>query len=76
MLKKKGNLIYLSWAKLLNQYANNDIITYKIYENSQGFPYFTDGKYTWVKISVTAADHTHQIILHVMNNMNKTVDKI
>lgn len=73
-VEKKGQLTYLSWAKawdlLKQQYPN---ATYTIYENEQGYPYFHDGKWAWVKVGVTIQDLEHKMILPVMNNMNKSI---
>ena len=53
-VEKKGNLKYLSWSyawaevKKVSPDAN-----YKVYENADGWNYFTDGRTAWTKCSVT-----------------------
>lgn len=73
-VEKKGMLSYLSWAKawdiLKKQYPNAQ---YTIYENEQGFPYFTDGKWVWVKVGVTVNELEHKMILPVMNLKNQAL---
>lgn len=53
-IEKKNNLSYLSWAfawgELKKHYPNS---YYTIYENKDGWNYFTDGKTCWVKTGVT-----------------------
>lgn len=73
-VERKGNLNYLSWAKaweLLKEECND--VSYTVYENEKGYPYFTDGRYVWVKVGVTVDGVEHKVILHVMNNRNLPV---
>ena len=53
-VEKKNGLSYLSWAyawgELKKKYPNS---YYTIYENKDGWNYFTDGKTCWVKTGVT-----------------------
>ena len=53
-VEKKNGLSYLSWAwawaELKKHYPNS---TYTVYENEQGWNYFTDGSTCWVKTGVT-----------------------
>lgn len=72
--EKKNGLTYLSWAwawgevKKLYPAAN-----YKIYENADGWNYFTDGKTCWVKVSVIISELEHIEYLPVMDNRNKSI---
>lgn len=72
--EKKNGLTYLSWAwawgevKKLYPAAN-----YKVYENADGWNYFTDGKTCWVKVSVTISELEHIEYLPVMDNRNKSI---
>ncbi len=77
--EKKGKLTYLSWAwawarvKELYPLAN-----YTIYENKDGWNYFTDGRTAWVKTGVTIEGLEHIEYLPIMDNYNKSIplDKI
>lgn len=72
--EKKNGLTYLSWAwawgevKKLYPGAN-----YKVYENPDGWNYFTDGRTCWVKVSVTIEEQEHIEYLPVMDNRNKSI---
>lgn len=52
--EKKNGLTYLSWpfawGEVKKAYPE---ATYKVYENENGWNYFTDGRSCWVKTSVT-----------------------
>lgn len=73
-IEKKNGLSYLSWAyawgelKKLHPDAN-----YTIYENAQGWNYFTDGKTCWVKTGVTVNGLEHIEYLPVMDFKNKSI---
>lgn len=73
-IEKKGGLSYLSWAyawaelKKVHPEAN-----YKIYENTEGWNYFTDGKTAWVKTGVIVNEIEHIEYLPVMDFKNKSV---
>ena len=71
---KKGKLTYLSWAwsyaELLKVYP---LSTYKVYENKDEWNYFTDGKTSWVKVSVTVEDIERVEMLPVMDFKNQSV---
>ena len=58
--EKKNGLTYLSWAwawgEVKKLYPNAN---YKVYENADGWNYFTDGKTCWVKVSVTISELEH-----------------
>ena len=72
--EKKNDLTYLSWAwawgELKKMFPDS---TYTIYENSQGWNYFTDGKTCWVKTGVTVNGIEHIEYLPVMNFKNKSI---
>jgi hypothetical protein len=70
--KKTGavaELSYLSWAwawgELKKRYPT---ASYKVYENEQGWNYFTDGRTAWVKVSVTVEGEEIIEYLPVMDN--------
>ena len=73
-IEKKNKLSYLSWAwawgevKKLFPESN-----YTIYENEQGWNYFTDGKTCWVKTGVTVNGIEHIEYLPIMDNWNKSI---
>lgn len=72
--EKKGNLTYLSWAwawgelKKKHPDANSTI-----YENEQGWNYFTDGKTAWVKTGVTVEGIEHIEYLPIMDYKNQSI---
>ena len=72
--EKKGNLTYLSWAwawgELKKKFPD---ATYTIYENPDGWNYFTDGKTCWVKTGVTVNGIEHIEYLPVMDYRNKSI---
>lgn len=72
--EKKNDLTYLSWAwawgELKKMFPDS---TYTIYENSQGWNYFTDGKTCWVKTGVTVNGIEHIEYLPVMDFRNKSI---
>ena len=78
-IEKKGRLSYLSWA-----YAWREIkkrlpeTNYRVYENADGWNYFTDGRTAWVKVGVTANGIEHIEYLPVMDNQNRSIaqDKV
>lgn len=77
-VERKGNLTYLSWAKAWDLLKQQDPdASFEIHEK-EGIPYFTDGKWVWVKVTVHAMGHSHTCILPVMNHMNKalTIDTV
>lgn len=53
-VQKKGNVPYISWsnawALVKEIYAD---ATYQVYENPDGWMYWTDGNTAWVKVGVT-----------------------
>lgn len=77
--ESKNGLTYLSWAwawgEVKKRYPDAN---YKIYENADGWNYFTDGRTGWVKTSVTINGLEHIDYLPIMDNYNKSIplDKI
>jgi len=77
--EKKNGLTYLSWAWAWGEAKKKyPEASYTIYENNEGWNYFTDGKTCWVKTGVTIADLEHIEYLPVMDYRNKsiTVDNV
>lgn len=72
--ENKNGLTYLSWAfawaELKKKYPTAN---YKIYENEQGWNYFTDGRTGWVKTGVTVLDIEHIEYLPIMDYRNKSI---
>ena len=77
--EKKGKLTYLSWAwawgEVKKQYPD---AAYTVYENADGWNYFTDGRTCWVKTGVMINGQEHIEYLPVMDNLNRSipVDKV
>lgn len=73
-VEKKNGLTYLSWAwawaEIKKAFPDAN---YKVYENDNGFNYFTDGKTCWVKTSVTINDLEHVDYLPVMDYKNNSI---
>ena len=74
--ERKNGLTYLSWAwawaEVKKAYPE---ATYRIYENPDGWNYFTDGKTCWVKTSVTIAGIENIEYLPVMDYRNASIPK-
>ena len=72
--EKKNGLTYLSWAwawgEAKKQYPE---ASYTIYENNEGWNYFTDGRTCWVKTGVTIEGLEHVEYLPVMDYRNKSI---
>lgn len=72
--EKKNGLTYLSWAwawgEVKKQFPN---ATYTVYENEQGWNYFTDGRTGWVKTGATVNDIEHIEYLPIMDYKNKSI---
>jgi len=72
--ESKNGLTYLSWAwawgevKKVHPDAN-----YTIYENKDGWNYFTDGHTGWVKTGVTINGIEHIEYLPIMDYRNKSI---
>lgn len=76
--EKKNGLTYLSWAWAWTEFKKRYPDSYyTVYENSDGWPYFTDGKTCWVKTGVTLVDGDFKLelieILPIMDFKNKSV---
>ena len=73
-IEKKNGLSYVSWAyawkELKKIYPNAQ---YKVYENEQGWNYFTDGRTCWVKTGVIVEGLEHIEYLPVMDNSNNSI---
>ena len=73
-VERKNNLTYLSWpfawAEVKKLYPSAN---YRIYENENGWNYFTDGRTCWVKTGVTVEDLEHIEYLPVMDYKNKSI---
>lgn len=72
--EKKNGLTYLSWAWAWAEIkkAAPDA-TYTIYENKDGWNYFTDGRTCWVKTGVTLEGIEHIEYLPVMDHRNRSI---
>lgn len=72
--EKKGKLTYLSWAWAWAEVKKAfPDATYKIYENKDGWFYFTDGRTCWVKTGVTIQDIEYVEYLPIMDFKNKSI---
>lgn len=73
-VEKKNGLSYLSWAwawaEVKKEYPSAN---YTVYENEQGWNYFTDGRTCWVKTGVTIEGLEHIEYLPVMDFKNKSI---
>lgn len=72
--EKKNGLTYLSWAWAWAEVKKlDDNAYYTVYENKDGWNYFTDGKTCWVKTGVTIDGLEHIEYLPVMDFKNKSI---
>ena len=72
--EKKNGLTYLSWAWAWQEVKKAfPEASYTIYENADGWNYFTDGKTCWVKTGVTIEGLEHIEYLPVMAYNNKSI---
>lgn len=73
-IEKKNGLSYLSWpyawAEVKKAFPDS---TYTVYENRDGWNYFTDGRTCWVKTGVTVNGIEHIEYLPVMDMRNKSI---
>ena len=73
-VEKKNGLYYLSWpwawAEIKKRYPD---ATYTIYENADGWNYFTDGRTCWVKTGATVNGIEYIEYLPVMDYRNKSI---
>ena len=77
--EKKNGLTYLSWAWAWAEVKKRfPLATYTIYENPDGWNYFTDGRTCWVKTGVTIEGLEHIEYLPVMDYRNASIpaDKV
>ena len=77
--EKKMNLTYLSWAWAWAEVKKRfPDANYTIYENNQGWNYFTDGRTCWTKVGLTIEGLEHIEQLPVMDFRNKSIplDKV
>lgn len=73
-IEKKNGLSYLSWAYAWAEAKKFDpSANYTIYENADGWNYFTDGRTCWVKTGVTINGIEHIEYLPVMDFRNKSI---
>ena len=73
-VEKKGNLSYLSWAWAWQMVKSHfPDASYTIYENPDGWNYFTDGRTCWVKTGVTIAGLEHIEYLPIMDQRNQSI---
>lgn len=73
-VEKKNGLSYLSWAWAWTEVKKrHPDSTYTIYENHDGWNYFTDGRTCWVKTGVTVNGLEHIEYLPVMDHRNKSI---
>lgn len=72
--EQKSGLTYLSWAwawaEVKKAYPE---AFYTVYENRDGWNYFTDGRSCWVKTGVTIEGLEHIEYLPVMDYRNKSI---
>ena len=72
--EKKNGLTYLSWAWAWQEVKKAfPDASYTIYENTEGWNYFTDGRTCWVKTGVTIDGLEHIEYLPVMNYKNQSI---
>lgn len=72
--ESKNGLTYLSWAWAWTEAKKIfPDATYTIYENNEGWNYFTDGRTGWVKTGVTINGIEHIEYLPIMDFRNKSI---
>lgn len=76
--EKKNGLTYLSWPIAWGEFKKHYPDSYyTVYENPQGYNYFTDGRTCWVKTGVTLVDGDKSLelveYLPVMDYKNKSI---
>ena len=73
-VEKKNGLSYLSWSFAWAEVKKiHPDATYTIYENNDGWNYFTDGRTGWVKTGVTVNGIEHIEYLPIMDFKNKSI---
>lgn len=72
--EKKNGLTYLSWAWAWAEVKKTfPDAYYTIYENGEGWNYYTDGRTCWVKTGVTIEGLEHIEYLPVMDARNRSI---
>lgn len=72
--EQKNGLTYLSWAWAWAEVKKHfPDAFYTIYENADGWNYFSDGRSCWVKTGVTIEGIEHIEYLPVMDYKNKSI---
>ena len=78
--EKKNGLTYLSWAWAWGELKKRHPLSfYTVYENKDGWNYFTDGKTAWVKTGVTVVSDDAAVVvehieyLPVMDMRNRSI---
>lgn len=76
--EKKNGLTYLAWAYAWGELKKRYPLSfYTVYENKDGWNYFTDGKTAWVKTGVTVVSDDavleHIEYLPVMDSRNRSI---
>lgn len=72
--EKKNGLTYLSWAWAWGEIKKrHPKAFYTIYENADGWNYFTDNRTAWVKTGVTIDGLEHIEYLPVMDYKNQSI---
>lgn len=73
-IEQKNGLNYLSWAWAWAEVKKrHPDAKYTIYENADGWNYFTDGRTCWVKTGVTINELEHIEYLPVMDYKNQSI---
>ena len=73
-VEKKNGLNYIAWAMAWKGIKEkHPMAYYTIYENPDGWNYFTDGRTCWVKTGVTIDGLEHIEYLPVMDYRNKSI---
>ena len=73
-IEKKNGLSYLSWAWAWGEIKKkHPDANYSVYENKDGWNYFTDGRTGWVKTGVTVNGIEHVEFLPIMDFRNKSI---
>lgn len=73
-VEEKNKLTYLSWAYAWGEVKKlHPLANYKIYENNDGWNYFTDGRTGWVKTGVIINNIEHIEYLPIMDFRNNSI---
>lgn len=73
-VERKNNLLYVSWSYAWKGIKEkHPTAVYTVYENPDGWNYFTDGRTCWVKTGVTIDGLEHIEYLPVMDYRNKAI---